>query len=1144
MSRASALLLAFLGAFGPSSPALAQQTVNIPPSVTVGYNVCGNGAGGNGPGDCGVDVSGDPDNFDETATTGNTVSVTNDASVDHAVHGAFNIGNGVRAVEGNQVTIDTTGNIQGDVTGGRVNSDDADTSAKDNRVVFNTGNVTNGSLYGGHASSSGAGNASAKDNRVVFVDGTVSYSLYGGNASNNGGSGIGHADHNTLEMSGGTVFEAYGGHVNSTNIHARATRNSFTLSGGAQVDWNAYGGRAESSAGGKTTAEENTLSISGSAQVGGNAYGANAGGGGASDALVKDNHLTLSGSAAIDRDAYGANAVGEVNATATENTITISGGSVGGGSWQVNGVAGGAAYATKAMANVVATKNHAVISGGTVGDPQAHANVYGGHALSLEPGTTPTVTLNTVTLSGSAQVEGNAFGGTALARASGWLPSDRNDAVATKNTITVSGGNVTGMTGVAGGQAVSIAGDATATDNRAFISGNAAIGVVYGAYANGGDKATTGDNRIEMSGGSVSGSLYGGWSQNDQGLALARANTIRLSGGTANEVHGGHVQSTNGAAEASKNEVEISGAATVKSDVYGAYVEGQSATATGNIVTISGGTVESNGGIGIAGAYAHAKDAQYDAVASANTITVSGGLVDHSLMGGFAEGAGAARSQGNIVTISGGEVRGDIFGGAADSRGRLDAFATHNVVTLSGTPTLDSAGLYGGIAAGGAGSDAFTGNTLNLKTSGLTVASLQHFEFLNFHLPSTLGKGQTMLTVTGTADLTDGGSRSATVSLAIDGASSALQPGDHVILIDAGAGTLIGDPANTQATAKGTHGATLTYDFSLTTSARQLIATLDKSRVREETKSLSEGYLSGMALLAQGSGFLARQGIDAARDALRDNEAHRPRTFATLSGSAIRYETGSHVDVKGYTLVTGMAQGFRTGAGDATLAGFFEYGRGDYTSHNSFASGKVKGEGDTAYKGIGLLGRFDFRNAAYIEGSVRGGRTDTNYRSNELRDALGQRVRYDTRNGYLGVHLGAGREWALNEKITLDAYAQALLTHQEKDAVRLSTGERVKFDAINSERLKTGVRLKRAFSSRLSGYAGLAYDHEFSGKARATTGGQKIDAPSLTGGAGVFELGLSGRPRPGHPLRLDFSIQAYTGKREGATGNMRANYSF
>ncbi|MDR3299291.1 MAG: autotransporter outer membrane beta-barrel domain-containing protein [Candidatus Accumulibacter sp.] len=78
----------------------------------------------------------------------------------------------------------------------------------------------------------------------------------------------------------------------------------------------------------------------------------------------------------------------------------------------------------------------------------------------------------------------------------------------------------------------------------------------------------------------------------------------------------------------------------------------------------------------------------------------------------------------------------------------------------------------------------------------------------------------------------------------------------------------------------------------------------------------------------------------------------------------------------------------------------------------------------------------------------------------------------------------------------------------------------------------------------LSAYAGVAYEHEFDGKAKARIDGDKIEAPKLNGDSGVFELGLTLNPANNKRLTLDLGIQGNTGKREGVTGSFRVNYRF
>ncbi|MDR1349880.1 MAG: hypothetical protein LBJ59_03685, partial [Zoogloeaceae bacterium] len=274
----------------------------------------------------------------------------------------------------------------------------------------------------------------------------------------------------------------------------------------------------------------------------------------------------------------------------------------------------------------------------------------------------------------------------------------------------------------------------------------------YGAYTDTPFEDATG-NAVTLEGnGTVSSNVIGGRST----TGAAADNTVTISGGSVSQhVFGGY--SATGAVTG--NTVTISGG-TVSQNVFGGYSDSDSAT--GNTVTISGGLVSGDvfGGRSVSDA------------ATGNTMTISGGSVSGSVYGGYSDSDSAT---GNTVTISGGTVTGNVFGGRSIS----DA-ATGNTVTISGGSV--SGDVFGGYCSSSC-SDVFTDNTLNLKTPGLTVARLGGFEYLNFYLPTTtFTAGSTLLTVTGTADLTDGASRSSTVNVGINGASSPLQEGDQIIL--------------------------------------------------------------------------------------------------------------------------------------------------------------------------------------------------------------------------------------------------------------------------------------------------------------------------------------------------------------------------
>ena len=119
-------------------------------------------------------------------------------------------------------------------------------------------------------------------------------------------------------------------------------------------------------------------------------------------------------------------------------------------------------------------------------------------------------------------------------------------------------------------------------------------------------------------------------------------------------------------------------------------------------------------------------------------------------------------------------------------------------------------------------------------------------------------------------------------------------------------------------------------------------------------------------------------------------------------------------------------------------------------------------------------------------------------------------------------------------------------TRQRGDTVTLASGDPVRFAAVNSHRLRLGTRFAYGVNEYVSPYAGVAFEREFAGKARATTWGYAIDAPSLRGNTGVGELGLTVTPNPGSrvPVTIDIGAQGYVGKRQGVTGALRVGLAF
>jgi outer membrane autotransporter protein len=750
------------------------------------------------------------------------------------------------------------------------------------------------------------------------------------------------------------------------------------------------------------------------------------------------------------------------------------------------------------------------------------------------------------------------------------------------NTVSVTGGTVDGaVLGVFGGYAESTSGDATASNNTVTVS-DSRVGDSLGV---GGDifggrtlsvpgSATASNNTVTVSGSDVS-SIHGGSADNydpySSGRAEASNNTVTVSGGTVKDrITGGSADSEgSGGADTSNNNIIIDGSA-VGGSVEGGDAESYgvgTVTALNNTLTIrnsaiggdvQGGDADSSG-IGAA-------------TASNNTVTLSGSTVGGDVEGGLAESAsGFATASNNSVIVTGGTVGGDIYGGMSDSSGSGDSSkATENSVSISGGTVNrifggfvnggpgDATGntvnlgpgtvaiggnLYGGLIGGlpgfGAASsgDAFTGNTLNLQSAkGVTVGGdLKNFENLNFHFPENTQAGDTILTVTGAADI-----RGSTVSIGIEGGNPTLAVGEAVNLIDAG--TLDADA--TIKKVKGLQGSTIEYEFAAQQSGNKLVSTVTSRSAAEASKSVSEGFIASSVALVQASDFASKEGTSAAVSsvAAAGGAAAGAQGFGAMGGGSIRNNTGSHVDVDGYNIVVGVAVGNRVDAGELIVGGFFEYGDGNYSSYNDFSTGRVKGKGDTQYRGLGVLARLALDSGVYLEGSVRGGKVEQDFHSNEIRP--GTRVSYDSDSRYTGAHIGIGKEWTLAPDLGVDSYAQYIWQRQDGDTARLSTGETVKFKAVDSSRLRLGLRLNKAFTSKMTGYVGTAYENEFDGKAKATTNGLSIESPSMKGDSGMLELGVTASPLANGALTLEAGVQGYAGQKEGVTGSLKVNYKF
>jgi outer membrane autotransporter protein len=193
--------------------------------------------------------------------------------------------------------------------------------------------------------------------------------------------------------------------------------------------------------------------------------------------------------------------------------------------------------------------------------------------------------------------------------------------------------------------------------------------------------------------------------------------------------------------------------------------------------------------------------------------------------------------------------------------------------------------------------------------------------------------------------------------------------------------------------------------------------------------------------------------------------------------------------------------------------------------------------------GLGLLARYGWNGGLYVEASARAGQARTKFQSGDLRDAAGNAARYRISAPYVGAHAGVGYQWKLDGDAHLDVSGKYLWNRQSSDSARV-LGDRIRFDADNSRRARVGARYVHTASGSVAPYAGLAYEYEFDGKARAGAYGYDFAVPSLKGGTRIAEIGVRVKPTAKNTFLADIGLQGYTGQREGFTGWIRGGWSF
>lgn len=597
----------------------------------------------------------------------------------------------------------------------------------------------------------------------------------------------------------------------------------------------------------------------------------------------------------------------------------------------------------------------------------------------------------------------------------------------------------------------------------------------------------------------------------------------------------------------------------------------------GNVdMTIAGKGVKLSGDI-YAGGFAHG--AKTAASVNSTRLTIADatlGAADFQVnvfAGGYAALGATSTVKTSEVTIANSKIFGNVYGGGNKADAQSNVTVENSVITLDGAdvtgivstesfePSVNAALMRLAEADTGAGDAEAnktqrTINLINSKMGTLQISAKQDTETSLY-----LEGSNTVGAITGgkaseiVFDGTGTPAGEAILTLTKEGASFDMSGDKDIVARNVASGTLLVDgkyktAAETTVPLENAFG-DVVYDLGkdaidsadlLLTDAGIVIGTGDTAqtigassvKVSESSKTLAEAQLGSVAFVTQGAEFVADEGMRSIRAAAKEGSF---TAFGAMAGGYNRYETGSHVDVEGFSLAVGTAGRIN----NLTLAGFVEAGWASSESHVA----STEADADHDYYGVGAAMRYDFQSPFYLDGAVRLGQIST-----EFDGSYGTgTAKYDADGLYATAHIGAGYVFDLTPDVKLDAYGRYLLSYVEGDDVTLESDakERFSMDDTTTHAVRLGARLEGAFQT-FDWYAGLAYEHVFDGKAEGELkfagATAALDAPSLKGDSAIVDLGFTMKPEANGPWTIGVGLKGYAGDRRGGTGSVNVLYTF
>lgn len=726
------------------------------------------------------------------------------------------------------------------------------------------------------------------------------------------------------------------------------------------------------------------------------------------------------------------------------------------------------------------------------------------------------------------------------------------------NIVNIGGRGVTVNGNVYGGRVDFgvVPSEAEVSRNKVNINGVTVMGNIYGGSAEGSaNKNQVLINDISHRGNYITGGLSSGADANGNSVTIEWGNFDPTNGDGIN-IYGGF-----GKNGASNNTVNISGDnfTTLITEIQAIYGGYSSINASYNTVNISGGSFTCSGDksgtapdyCGIGGGYAGSGPA------SNNVVNISGGdFANIVIWGGFADGP----VKNNTVNISGGTFFRAAYADSSDvdvhaARGLSES--SNNTVNLIGVGGKLNGISHSGDAIVGLGtiySDSGSGNILNITGTGTTVKNISDvhddssiatkFSEINFVITSAMANGATMLTIDGGAATDFSG---AVVNVRGE-AGANLQAGTTINLVHKkdGGELRVPDAAKNKVVKiyqSGVEAKWATVELKplddddrndLVLSVGKSVSFAENAEMSANAKNMVETRAAGMAVVNEGMDFVTGQGMGQAKLAAKaaTKEGHHSLSpFASVGGGNMRYNSGSHVDSKSWHGTVGLAKEI----GDLTVGLAINHGSSSYDSYNA---GGVHGSGSSKSTGVTVMAEVSKENGIHYDAALQAGRLKNDYSAN----LSGYDTRYDESSNYYGLSLGGGKEFAISDKEKVDVYGRYYWSHTNSSDTTTNTGDRLSFDAVNSHRLRLGGRYTRTVNDMSRLYAGLAWQYEFKGDARAVINGQSAPSPSLKGHSAMLELGW--KADVAKNLAIDLNVSGWAGKQQGVTGSLGLKWMF